>query len=308
MEAEKNRKLHQQIRDSEELKDKLAHSERALIVANEEKTRFAKAEEKIRNDFYQLTLTYKNLQDEFHKKQAILRQQYEVPPELPLLKESNKLLALEIEKLRKKLHKWKTKDHVFETKALQKKLKKSNKKLLKLQEKIANQQDVDKYQELYNKIQSLGEEARVLIDEKNTTPAVKKPKKSGAKKKPKHDDLGFFEMQPESKKSKIFKEIIQDSPIDDTNKVFDLATEENPQKTLMDLVDINDKVFAVLLNAGIETFQDLTEAKIADLRLLLEISGMKPKKYQYGTWPIQARLAQKGEWDLINEYKKGNKE
>lgn len=298
MEAEKLRDLRNQVKDNQHLKDKLEQSERSLVVVSQEKTRLQEAEEKVREDFYKLTLTYKNLQDEFHKKQTYLRQQYEVPPELPLLKESNKLLAKEIEKLRKKLHKWKTKDYVFENKALQKKLKKSNKKLLKLQEEIDSQKHLELYENLYHKIQALGEEAKVLIREKSQ-------EKEDDLENELVDELGFFKLQPESKKEMIFREIVNQEQSDLDNKgTFDIDDDDVQQKTLMDLVDINDKVYAVLLNAGIETFEDLTEAKIADLRLLLEIAGLKPKKFQYSTWPIQARLAQKGEWDLIDEYKK----
>ena len=246
-----------------------------------------------------MTLSFKNLQEDLSKERAILRQQYEVPPEIPRLKESNRLLSIEIDKLRRKMRRWKSKDLFKENKKLRKKLKKAHVKLLELKKDQLTQSDLENYESLYFKIQALSQEAEVLMRQETSEELM-------LDEEFEEEDTGFFSQQPESRKKMIFQDIIRD-PEDkhENNTAFDLENEysSTDEKGLMDLIDIDSKIYAVLINAGIEDFDDLVETKIHDLRMLLEIAAIEPSTYQYATWPLQARLAQKGDWALIEEFR-----
>ena len=56
----------------------------------------------------------------------------------------------------------------------------------------------------------------------------------------------------------------------------------------------------ILQLKGIHTFDEMVQMKIRELS---DIFKSNDKNYPYETWPIQARLALRGEWDLIEEYK-----
>ncbi|GAB4255462.1 MAG: hypothetical protein Kow0027_22160 [Saprospiraceae bacterium] len=74
---------------------------------------------------------------------------------------------------------------------------------------------------------------------------------------------------------------------------------------------IGPKIESLLKEAGIVSFADLAKAKAADLKAILEKAGNRYKMHDPTTWPQQAALAAKGEWDklakLQDELKGGKK-
>jgi len=197
------------------------------------------------------------------------------------------------------MRKWKSKDANQVNQKLRKKLKKANRQLAELKEEQLSKIDIENYQALYVKIQALGQEAKTLLkNEKNVQDPLFEVE----------EESGFFSRQPEVRKKQIFQDIISEGSTNgDGISAFDLSDEQSDstERGLTDLIDIDSKVYAVLINAGIEDFDDLIDTKINDLRMLLEIAALDPNKYQFATWPLQARLAQKGDWDLIEEFRKG---
>lgn len=303
------------LKEQSELKNKLFETEKNLIILQKDYKNILESEAKIKQEFFQLTLAYKELQDEFNRKEEeLLNKDYDVPPEFQRLDESNKMLAAEIHRLRSKIKKWQSKDFYKENKSLTKKLKKAKVKQLAAEQKANDQTKLAKYEELYNRIQSLSNDSSILLEEaknieKERTEIVEKPVQPKEKIKL-EKPVNIFSKQPEFKKAQIFKEIIS-SEIYPTNpepeNTFDLDESDNfipEEKNLMDLVDLDAKVYAVLLSSEINTFETLAKTSTKQLRKILEKSGLNPEAYQYLSWPLQANLALKGRWNIIEEYKK----
>lgn len=74
---------------------------------------------------------------------------------------------------------------------------------------------------------------------------------------------------------------------------------------------VGPKIESLLKAAGITNFAELAKAKVADLKAILEKAGSRYKMHDPTTWPQQAALAAKGEWDklakLQDELKGGKK-
>lgn len=79
--------------------------------------------------------------------------------------------------------------------------------------------------------------------------------------------------------------------------VVEAAVSLSKKKTADDLVKIEGigpKVAQVLARAGIETFEDLAEAKGADVQKVLDQAGLQ--MMEPDGWIDQAKLAAKGDW------------
>ncbi len=80
---------------------------------------------------------------------------------------------------------------------------------------------------------------------------------------------------------------------------------------LVKIEGIGPKIEALLKEAGIASFADLAKAKVADLKAILGNAGNRYKMHDPTTWPQQAALAAKGDWDklakLQDELKGGKK-
>lgn len=74
---------------------------------------------------------------------------------------------------------------------------------------------------------------------------------------------------------------------------------------------IGPKIAEILTNSGIATFESLGNAKAKDIKSILEGAGSRYKMHDPTTWPKQAKLAAKGDWDklakLQDELKGGKK-
>ena len=64
---------------------------------------------------------------------------------------------------------------------------------------------------------------------------------------------------------------------------------------------IGPKIAQILQDKGIKTFEDLGKAKVTALRKYLAEAGPRYKMHQPGTWPKQAKLAAKGDWDKLSK-------
>lgn len=62
---------------------------------------------------------------------------------------------------------------------------------------------------------------------------------------------------------------------------------------------IGPKIAEILQANGIETFEALGKAKITSLRKFLAEAGPRYKMHEPRTWPKQAKLAAKGDWDKL---------
>lgn len=74
---------------------------------------------------------------------------------------------------------------------------------------------------------------------------------------------------------------------------------------------IGPKIESLLAAAGIRTHEQLADTPVARLRTILDSGGDHYQLHDPTTWPIQARLASNGEWELLRDYQeqlKGGRE
>ena len=74
---------------------------------------------------------------------------------------------------------------------------------------------------------------------------------------------------------------------------------------------IGPKIEQILKNADILNWEDLADTSPKYLEIILADAGDAFKSHDPGTWPTQARLAARGEWNLLREYQedlKGGRE
>lgn len=62
---------------------------------------------------------------------------------------------------------------------------------------------------------------------------------------------------------------------------------------------IGPKIAQILQDKGISTFEDLSKAKAATIKTYLTEAGSRYKLHDPSTWPKQAKLAAKGEWEKL---------
>ncbi|MDX1941531.1 MAG: hypothetical protein SFU99_13315 [Saprospiraceae bacterium] len=85
---------------------------------------------------------------------------------------------------------------------------------------------------------------------------------------------------------------------------------ENTADDLTKIEGIGPKIAEILSAKGIASFTDLTKAKAKGLKTILEEAGSRYKMHDPTTWPQQAKLAAKGDWDklaALQEELKGGK-
>lgn len=66
---------------------------------------------------------------------------------------------------------------------------------------------------------------------------------------------------------------------------------------------IGPKINTILEKAGFKTFDDLANAKVKDLRSVLDKAGPRYAIHNPSNWAKQAKMAAKGEWTKLQEYK-----
>lgn len=78
-----------------------------------------------------------------------------------------------------------------------------------------------------------------------------------------------------------------------------VATKSAKKDDLKKIEGIGPKIAQILAGNGILTFEDLGKAKITSLRKFLAEAGPRYKMHEPRTWPKQAKLAAKGEWEKL---------
>lgn len=91
------------------------------------------------------------------------------------------------------------------------------------------------------------------------------------------------------------------------------AKKDHPTDTedLKIVEGIGPKIEQILKNADILNWEDLADASPKYLEIILADAGDRFKRHDPGTWPTQARLAVRGEWNLLRDYQddlKGGRE
>jgi large subunit ribosomal protein L21 len=84
---------------------------------------------------------------------------------------------------------------------------------------------------------------------------------------------------------------------DEERKAEAMVEEKVEVDDLTKIEGIGPKVSQALNEAGISTFDALSEAKVEDIQKILSESGLK--MMDPATWPQQAKLAGDGEWDAL---------
>ena len=100
------------------------------------------------------------------------------------------------------------------------------------------------------------------------------------------------------------KTLVVETPAETVNQV------QEPDK--LEIVEgIGPKIAGLLKNAGIYTFLQLSEASFDTLKHILDNAGARFRMHDPHTWPAQAAMAHKGDWDELKVYQnhlKGGRE
>lgn len=198
-----------------------------------------------------------------------------------LQQETPSVLDIENKKLRQKIDKLKlkqtgslasgSKNHVTEYQAFLSDLEKSIKKAKK-KATSPNKVDIQKKDKKKKK--------------KSIKPSKKEKASKKIKKKKSKDKFEFY-------KQKFANKTIP----------FHKTTDLEVNKDLSFLHGITEEISEILKENGITSFKDLSNTKIAELRGILALAGEKYEKIDPLNWPIQARIADKGQWEILDEYK-----
>ena len=70
---------------------------------------------------------------------------------------------------------------------------------------------------------------------------------------------------------------------------------------------IGPKISEIFQNSGINTFGDLAEKSEDELREILTDAGSKYASKNPASWPKQAKMAAKGQWDKLEEWQESVK-
>ncbi|HHC80564.1 MAG TPA: DUF1049 domain-containing protein [Flavobacteriia bacterium] len=80
-------------------------------------------------------------------------------------------------------------------------------------------------------------------------------------------------------------------------------TGTQPEKDdLKKIEGIGPKIEQLCHGIGIYTFQQLADTSVETLQKMLNDAGPRFQIANPGTWPVQAKMAAKGEWDQLKEY------
>jgi len=80
------------------------------------------------------------------------------------------------------------------------------------------------------------------------------------------------------------------------------CSSRNQKDDLTVVEGIGPKISELLNQAGIYSFQTLSETSPDVLKGILERAGNRFKMHDPSTWPKQSELAAKGKWDDLEEY------
>lgn len=131
---------------------------------------------------------------------------------------------------------------------------------------------------------------------KLTTSKDKKVKRKKSKSKSKDKKV---------EKNDAFKKYAEKYALSNVKKelTLDILEPKSDAKDLTYLYGIDKDIQKVLNDAAIFSFEDLSQTKIARLKEILSEAGPEYADVQPLNWPIQARIAVKENWDILEEYK-----
>lgn len=91
------------------------------------------------------------------------------------------------------------------------------------------------------------------------------------------------------------------APVAKASKPAPAKTTKAAKDDLTKIEGVGPKIASLLNEAGIVTYEDLSKAKVETLKGILEKAGSRYKMHDPTTWPKQAALAAKGEWDKLEK-------
>lgn len=107
------------------------------------------------------------------------------------------------------------------------------------------------------------------------------------------DNSVAFITKPEKAKAKTKKKAPARKSA--TIKTLDAKSADDLKK----IEGIGPKIAGLLNDKDINTFADLSKAKVGTLRDILKEAGSRYKMHDPGTWAKQAKLAATGQWDAL---------
>ncbi len=80
------------------------------------------------------------------------------------------------------------------------------------------------------------------------------------------------------------------------------ATKKEKPDNLAKIEGIGPKIAGILVEAGIDSYKKLAEAKVAEIsEILVKAGGNAYNRFDPTTWPEQAKLAAEGNWDELKK-------
>ncbi len=145
------------------------------------------------------------------------------------------------------------------------------------------------------------------IDKKKVPPGKKKKKEKPLKLKPVNSGVAKKNTKKKKKSTKKDNGKYDFYKAKFANKSFapdNLFKPLEEEKNLTYLFGISDDIQDLLRKNGIEDFSDLSLTKIAELKAILSTDPERRfENVDPLNWPIQARIAEKGQWEILDEYK-----
>ncbi|NNK89420.1 MAG: 30S ribosomal protein S1 [Saprospiraceae bacterium] len=77
------------------------------------------------------------------------------------------------------------------------------------------------------------------------------------------------------------------------------STKKDDKDDLRKIEGIGPKIAEIMANGGVATFEDMANADVEKLKEILAEAGPRYKMHNPETWPQQASLAAKGDWDAL---------
>lgn len=102
------------------------------------------------------------------------------------------------------------------------------------------------------------------------------------------------EVVAETPAEEVVEEAVAKTPVKDT-------TDEVKADDLKKIEGIGPKIQQILGDAGIGTFEKLSNSDVEQIREILLTAGSRYKMFDPTTWPEQAKFAAAGEWDALKE-------
>lgn len=93
--------------------------------------------------------------------------------------------------------------------------------------------------------------------------------------------------------------VVEETVVEET--VVEESTEEVVADDLKKIEGIGPKIQQILGDAGINTFEKLSNSDVEQIRETLLAAGSRYKMFDPTTWPEQAKHAAAGEWDALKE-------